>query len=59
MHNAEIRELMRKKRVRQYEVGSAMGISESKFSRMLRVELPEAEKEKIIAIINEIARGDA
>ena len=52
--NVEIRNLMRKKRLRQYEVAQALQISEFTFSRWLRDELLKDKKEKILSIIEEI-----
>ena len=46
---------MNNARVKGYEVASALGIAETSFSRMLaRRELSEAEKQKILAVIEEL-----
>lgn len=42
--------------VKQWQIAEAMEISESYFSRKLRHELPEEEKEKIRSIIKELAK---
>ena len=54
MKNEEIREKMRKKRIYSYEVAEAMGLSESAFSRKLRKELPQDEKDKILEAIQRL-----
>ena len=38
-----------------WEIADVYGINDGNFSRKLRHELPEAEKTKILAIIDEIA----
>ena len=53
MNNIEIRMEMMKKGLKQWQVAKLLGISESVLSRKLREELPEEEKEKIVAIIKE------
>ena len=40
MANAEIREILRKKRIRHYEVAEQLGVSEYTFCKWLRSELP-------------------
>ena len=42
--------------VRLWEVAAAYGINDGNFSRKLRQELPQEEKEKILAIINRLAQ---
>lgn len=55
MKNIDIRIKMNNARVKGYEVASALGIAETSFSRMLaRRELSEAEKQKILAVIEEL-----
>lgn len=54
MANAEIRELVRKKRLRHYEIADALGVNEFTFSRWLRNELPDDKKREIIDIIERI-----
>lgn len=54
MANAEIRELIRKKRLRHYEIAKALGVNEFTFSRWLRNELPDEKKRKIIEAIEQI-----
>lgn len=54
MANAEIRELIRKKRLRHYEIAEALGVNEFTFSRWLRNELPDDKKCEIIKAIEQI-----
>lgn len=56
MHNKEIRSAAKNAGVRLWEVAAAYGINDGNFSRKLRQELPQEEKEKILAIIVQIAR---
>lgn len=52
--NAEIRELIRKKRLRHYEIAEALGVNEFTFSRWLRNELPDEKKREIVETIEQI-----
>lgn len=56
MHNKEIRSAAKNAGVRLWEVAAAYGINDGNFSRKLRQELPQEEKEKILAIINRLAQ---
>lgn len=53
--NQDIRNESKSKRVSLWRIALHMGISEPTMTRKLRTELPTAEKEKIFAIIDEIA----
>lgn len=56
MYNGDIRNYAKKNRVNLWEVSERLGYShESAFSRVLRHELPEDEKVKIMKIIDELA----
>ncbi len=55
MYNQEIRKAAKEKGVKLWEVAEALKIQESGLSRKLRHELPEEEKTKILALIDEIA----
>jgi len=55
--NQEIRDAIRIKGVKQWEVCKAMGVSESTFIRWLRSELPEEKKTEILEAV-EKARGE-
>ena len=54
MRNQEIRKTAKEKGIRLWEVAEALHMQDSALSRKLRHELPEAEKTKILAIIDEI-----
>lgn len=56
MHNKEIRSAAKNAGVRLWEVAAAYGINDGNFSRKLRKELPQEEKDKILAIINQLAK---
>ena len=42
--------------IRLWQVAEAIGMNESAFSRKLRKELPQEEKEKILAVIEKLAK---
>lgn len=54
MNNQEIRTVAKEKGVKLWEIASLYGLNDGNFSRKLRHELPEVEKTKILAIIDEI-----
>ena len=54
MANAEIRELIRKRRLRHYEIAEAIGINEFTLSRWLRNELTDEKKREIVEAIEQI-----
>lgn len=56
MANNEIRCAAGGHGIRLWQVADAIGMNESAFSRKLRKELPQEEKEKILAVIEEMAR---
>ncbi len=51
MKNARIRESLRKCGIHQWELARFMNIAESTLTRRLREELPEAEQDRIVALI--------
>ncbi len=53
--NKKIRITAKEKGVRLWEVAEVMNISDPTMTRKLRKELPTAEKEHILSIIDEIA----
>ena len=55
MANREVRSHAIEKGVLLWMVAEALGISDSSFSRKLRRELPVEERERILAIIDQIA----
>ena len=54
--NADIREKAKEAGVCLWEVAEAYGINDGNFSRKLRRELPQEEKEKILDVIDRLAR---
>ena len=55
MANEFIREELKEKKVFQWELAYALGISEQTMVRKMRFEMEEDEQLKLIAFINEIA----
>lgn len=58
MNNLEIRMAIKKARLFSYEIAAELGLSETSFSRKLRKELPPDEKERILAAIDRLAKGE-
>ena len=56
MYNKEIRNAAKSVGVRLWQVAAAYGMNDGNFSRKLRQELPQEEKEKILAIIDRLAQ---
>lgn len=54
MSNLDIRKAATNAGVKLWEVAEIYGISDTNFSKKLRRELPEPEKQKIFAIIEQI-----
>ena len=54
--NKEIRELLAKRRIRQFEVAGQLGITEFTFSRWMRTELSPERKAKVESAIEDIKR---
>ena len=55
--NNDIRTRAEKAGVRLWQIAEKMGINDGNFSRKLRRELPQEEKEKIFHIIDELKAG--
>lgn len=55
--NMKIREKARNSGVRLWQIADALGMQESLFSKKLRKELPEDEQERILNIIDDLAKG--
>ena len=58
MNNLEVRQAMKLNRVFSYEVAEALGIADTTMSRKMRKELDTEEKEKVLAIIEKLARRE-
>lgn len=56
MHNKEIRAAAKKAGICLWEIAEAYGINDGNFSRKLRKELPQEEKDKILAMIDKLAK---
>ena len=56
MANNEIKRAAVLARVKLWQIGEAMGLADCNFSRKLRKELPEDEKEKVLEIIRKLAK---
>lgn len=58
MRNVEIRRAAKERSVHLWEIAEALGIADATFSRRLRRELPEPEKQKIFGVIEKLKGGD-
>lgn len=54
--NLDIREAAQNNAVMLWEIADKIGIADSSFSRKLRRELPQGEKQRIFSAIEEIAK---
>ena len=54
--NVDIREAAKKAGVHLWQVAEVYGMNDGNFSRKLRKELPQEEKEKILEIIDRLAQ---
>lgn len=57
--NTAIREAAKKNGVCLWQVAEAIGISDASFSRKLRRELPDAERERVMGAIEKLAENSA
>ena len=55
MKNADVREKAKSAGVKIWQIADALGIRDYNLSRKLRYELPEAEKKKILQIIEQLS----
>ena len=56
--NADIKALMKERKVCQWKVALTIGISEQSLIRWLRTELPEEKKTAIVAAIEQLSKED-
>ena len=56
--NEEIRRAIGGAGLKNWQIANAMGIREENFSRKLRTELSEEEKQKILSIIEKVANRE-
>ena len=55
LHNTDIRSRAKEQGVKLYEVAAYMGKSQAYITRKLYFELDQAEKEKLLTVIDEVA----
>ena len=55
MANSIIKKAAKEKKVHLWRVAEKLQMADTMFSRLLRHELPDAEREKVLAIIEELA----
>ena len=58
MTNIEVRDAIKRTRVYGYEIAAALGISETHFSRKMRKEFTPEEKNRVLAVIAKLAKGE-
>lgn len=56
MNNLDIRKEAEQSNIKLWQIAEYLGITDGNFSRKLRKELPEEEKQKIFTAINELAK---
>lgn len=56
MQNMTIRDEAKQRSIRLWEIADKLGISEATMVRKLRKELPQEEKDKILAMIDKLAK---
>ena len=56
MYNREIREAAKRTGVHLWQVAEACGVNDGNFSRKLRKELPQEEKQRILEAIDRLAQ---
>lgn len=56
MNNQDIRRTAAGAGVKLWQVADALGMADCSFSRKLRKELPQSEKEKIFLIIRQLSK---
>lgn len=58
MRNQEIKEAAKKAGVKLWQIAESIGISDFAFSRKLRYEIPESERIRIFAAIEDLKRRE-
>ena len=56
MNNIDVRQAAKDAKVKLYEIAREYGVNDGNFSRKLRWELPDTEKQRIYEIINQLSR---
>ena len=57
MSNVEVRTEIMRNGLKHWEVAAELGISETSFSRKMRMELPDDDRERVLAAIKAICRS--
>lgn len=58
MNNVDIRNQLKKTKVKQWQVAEALNYDESVFSRKMRKELPDTEKQQIFEAIEKLSKEE-
>lgn len=58
MKNRDVKEYAKSKGVRLWQIAEVLNINDGNFSRRLRKELPEAQKQEIMKIIDDLAKNE-
>jgi len=58
LKNTDIRRAAAGAGVNLWQIADSLGMTDGNFSRKLRKELPQAEKEKIFSIIEELSKEE-
>ena len=56
--NLTIKKAAKEKGIRLWQIGEELGLTDDKFSRRLRHELPEDQREQILQIIDRLSKED-
>lgn len=59
VRNLDIRTYAKQKRVQLWEIAAELGIADSTFSRKLRIELADGDKQRIMEIIDRLSGKEA
>ncbi len=57
--NQDIRQAAQEKGIYLWQVAERYGVNDSNFSRLLRQELSQGKRERIMQIINDLAKKEA
>ena len=52
--NKDIREAIKSAGLKSWQVAYSLGLQDSNFSKMLRIELPDEKKERILSVIRKL-----
>lgn len=57
-NNLDIRNAIFSSNIKKWQIAEKLGMTDSNFSRLLRKELSQEQKERIISIIEELKKGE-